>query len=126
MKKQQIPLLVTITLIFVAFTIGFFIGRNYNSSDIIITVPVSTSPPEAPAPLPTSDKNDSPYPVNINIATKDQLMTLPGIGAAYAQRILDYRRVNGKFDKPEDLLNVEGIGTSSLVEILDLITTGGK
>lgn len=126
MKKQQIPLLVTITLIFVAFTIGFFIGRNYNSSDIIITVPVSTSPPEAPAPLPTNDKNDSPYPVNINIATKDQLMTLPGIGAVYAQRILDYRRVNGKFDKPEDLLNVEGIGTSRLVEILDLITTGGK
>ncbi len=127
MKKPHIPLLILITLVFIAFTAGFFVGRNYDASDILITAPVSTVPPRVPATLPAESKQEPApaFPVNINIATKEQLMQLPGIGETYAKRILEYRRLNGKFDKPEDLLNVPGIGTSRLEEILDLITTGG-
>ena len=48
--------------------------------------------------------------VNINTGTKEQLMQLNHIGDTYAQRIIDYRKANGPFQKPEDIINVKGIG----------------
>ena len=48
--------------------------------------------------------------VNINTASKDELMTLDGIGEAYADRIIEFRDKNGPFQNPEDLLKVKGIG----------------
>ncbi len=47
--------------------------------------------------------------VDINIADKDELMTLPGIGEGRAEAILAYREQNGGFKTPEDLLKVDGI-----------------
>ena len=48
--------------------------------------------------------------VNINTASKEELMTLSGIGEAYAERIIQYRSTNGSFQTPEDILKVKGIG----------------
>jgi competence protein ComEA len=48
--------------------------------------------------------------VNINTATVEELMTLDGIGQKVAERILDFRKKNGPFQKPEDLMMVKGIG----------------
>ena len=47
--------------------------------------------------------------VNLNTATKEQLMTLTGIGEAKAIAIIAYREEKGKFQKPEDLMNIPGI-----------------
>jgi competence protein ComEA len=52
--------------------------------------------------------------VNINTATREQLMSLKGIGEAYADRIIEYRDKNGPFQAPEDLLKVKGIGEKTL------------
>jgi competence protein ComEA len=49
-------------------------------------------------------------PVNLNTATPAELETLPRIGPALAQRILDWRQANGRFTQPSDLLKVSGIG----------------
>jgi competence protein ComEA len=48
--------------------------------------------------------------ININKATVDELCTLKRVGPSYAQRIVDYREQNGPFEKPEDIMNVRGIG----------------
>ncbi len=63
--------------------------------------------------------------IDINTASAEQLTTLPGIGPARAADIVAWREENGPFRYPEELIRVEGIGTGTLEQILDLITTGG-
>lgn len=60
--------------------------------------------------------------VHINTATLEELEGLKGIGAVRAQAILDYRRENGAFLSPEELLRVDGIGPATLEDILPYIT----
>ena len=70
---------------------------------------------------------EAPAPVNLNTATVPQLETLPGIGRATAERILEYRQKNGAFKKIEELMNVRGIGEKSFLKLKPLITvTAGK
>ncbi|MDE6260060.1 MAG: ComEA family DNA-binding protein [Oscillospiraceae bacterium] len=64
--------------------------------------------------------------VDINTAGLDELMTLPGIGEARAQAILDDREANGPYRYPENLIRVKGIGEGILGQILDQITAGGE
>jgi competence protein ComEA len=65
-------------------------------------------------------------PVNLNTATIDQLQTLPGIGRATAQRILEYRQKAGGFKKIEELMNVKGIGEKSFLKLKPLIAVAAK
>jgi competence protein ComEA len=60
--------------------------------------------------------------INLNTATLDQLESLPGIGPALGQRILDYREQHGPFRKVEDLLNVSGIGEKRLADLRSNVT----
>ncbi len=80
--------------------------------------PPSLAAPKAAAPALTAEK------VNINTAGVDELVALPGIGRAYAQRIVEYRDKNGPFKKLEDLINVRGIGEKTFERIKDHITLG--
>jgi competence protein ComEA len=60
--------------------------------------------------------------VDINLADAVLLETLPGIGPAIAQRIVEYREMNGPFETIEQLLDVQGIGPAKCDGIKDLIT----
>jgi len=60
--------------------------------------------------------------VNLNTATLDQLETLPGIGPALGQRIIDYREQHGPFRSIEDLLNVSGLGEKRLEDLRSKVT----
>ena len=54
------------------------------------------------------------FPININTATKEELMYIRGIGDTYASRIIDYRDEIGGFSSLEQLLEVKGIGEKRL------------
>ncbi|MFA6848868.1 MAG: helix-hairpin-helix domain-containing protein [Selenomonadaceae bacterium] len=60
--------------------------------------------------------------VNINMADSKALDSLPGIGPAMAQRIVDYRQTEGAFQTLEDLKKVRGIGDAKFTKLKDKIT----
>jgi competence protein ComEA len=64
---------------------------------------------------------EAPQRININTAEAWLLEALPGIGEALAQKIIDYRTVNGPFQQIEDLMNVDGIGLSVFDKVKDKI-----
>lgn len=59
--------------------------------------------------------------VSINIATKEELMSIPGIGESKANLIIEYRNTS-KFNSIEDIKNVKGIGDSLFEKIKEFIT----
>lgn len=59
--------------------------------------------------------------VNINYASKEELMTLSGIGDVTAEKIIEYRKSN-RFRKKEDIKSVKGIGDATFEKIKDSIT----
>jgi len=65
-------------------------------------------------------------PLDINGASKEELMTLPGIGEELAGRIVAYRESEGPFETIEDIMKVSGIGEGKFAALKDRIAVGGK
>ena len=69
-----------------------------------------------------STNNELNKIININTATKEELMTVSGIGESKAEAIIKYREENDKFSSIDDIKKVSGIGDSLFEEIKDYIT----
>ena len=59
--------------------------------------------------------------ININTADQSDLEEIPGVGEATAQKIIEYRKLNGKFKIIEDIKNVSGIGDSKFENMKEKI-----
>lgn len=68
-----------------------------------------------------TNENSNGQKVNINNADESELDELPGVGPSTAQKIIQYRKENGKFKSIDELKNVSGIGESKFQKIKDLI-----
>ncbi|MFP4528808.1 MAG: ComEA family DNA-binding protein [Candidatus Kapaibacterium sp.] len=73
-------------------------------------------------PYPKKPKKESPGIININTASKVQLMKLPGVGDKTALKIIEYRK-NQPFAKPEDIKNIKGIGQKKFEKMQKFIST---
>ncbi|MEG0988330.1 MAG: helix-hairpin-helix domain-containing protein [Clostridium sp.] len=68
------------------------------------------------------EQGDTSAKININTASKEQLMTLKGIGESRAEDIISYRKEYGSFDKIEDIMKVAGIKEAAFQKIRENIT----
>ena len=59
--------------------------------------------------------------IDVNHASSQELQRINGVGKVTAERIIEYRNSHGLFTRPEDLLNVRGIGASKLNQIRNQI-----
>ena len=79
----------------------------------------------AAAIVQAQDKSKKPpppaKPFDINTATYDQIHSLPGVGPVTTQRILDFRKKSGPFQRVEDLTAVRGISSAKLEKIRQYI-----
>ena len=116
--KNERSILLLVCSLSLMLVLGIFIGRNWNTK----VVPLS----ENNTPLPESVTAEMPaYRLDINTATQNQFMELPGIGEIIADRIIAYRDENGAFTSIDELLYVDGIGEAKLQQIERFIRIGG-
>ena len=98
-------------------------------------VPLASPRPSRPPPSPTSpatsaragstvrpEPGPDPRPLDLNTATAEQIARLPGVGPGLARRIVEERQRRGRFDGPEGLRSVLGVGPRKLAALRDLVT----
>ena len=83
----------------------------------------AVSRPE-PRKAPPDPATPDPGPLDLNRATAAELARLPGVGSGLAQRILEERERRGRFESPEALRKVLGLGPKKLAALRDLVTAG--
>lgn len=118
MKKPQ-WIMIGITAMFACVLLGFFLGRNTTENYIPLNNGNISATGELTQDI--SGEENSDGKININTASKRQLMLLDGIGETTAQKIIDYRTENGNFKTIEELMNVSGIGEKKFGQIKDKI-----
>ena len=122
MKSEKWVLI--ITALFLVLILGFGIGSCSKDADVVITEFSVRSNAEIYEQSAVASKAENiPARININTCTKEDLESLPGIGPALAERIIEYRRQNGSFKTIEDITKVSGIGAAIYEDIYRLICT---
>ncbi len=103
-----------ITLALVLATVIFLRALPINQSEPLHSLPESIDLCQ-PAALPLHGR------IDLNCATQETLIELPGIGPATAKKIILYREREGGFNRTEDLLTIRGIGPKKLQAISQYI-----
>lgn len=75
----------------------------------------------APGNNPLIDTSHFDYPLNLNTATQEALESLPGIGPSKARDIINYREQIGAYESVDELVNVPGIGPTTLDSIREYL-----
>ena len=114
MKKVGMLLFPLVTILFVTSICILFAIRQSNGSTISLNENIANKQGES------GHLVDNRL-LNINKATAEELSHLPGIGETLGNRIVAYRKSNGHFSNPQELLNVKGITQSLLDAILPYI-----
>ncbi len=124
--RENLLLILTCAVLF--GSVGYFLGaRNHGAVYEISGAAVSASYEEpvtlSESPVtPNKAPEETQIKLNLNTATVEELVELPGIGESKAAAIVAYREEHGPFQTPEDLLLVSGIGEATLEGLAELVT----
>lgn len=77
---------------------------------------------EGVASVVNDEGSNSNLKININKASEEKLQEIPGVGPSMAQKIVSYRKENGKFNSIEELKNVKGIGDKKFEKMKEYIS----
>ena len=92
-------------------------------------IPVSESVPDEEQPqdateyIPTLDEI---APLDLNTASKEELMLLPHVDETIAERIISFREQSGGFSDPYELLYIEGLSRDKIADIIQFVKTAGE
>ena len=114
---------VTFLVILILAGAGFWGVRRFAPAVFLgkpdlIAVPNDEHPQNRAQPT-----RNKPALLNINTASTEELQTLPNIGEATAQRIVDYRTQHGNFTSVDAIQNVKGIGAKTLEKLRPFVDT---
>ena len=101
---------------------GFFQDQRAAKVGDIITVNIEASDNASMKNKTEQYRDDNEDTVNINTASKEELMTLPGIGESRADAVIACREEKGSFTSIEGIKDAAGIGDGIFNRIKDLIT----
>ena len=65
-------------------------------------------------------------PIDINTATRTELIQIPGVGEKMADRIVAFRKANGPFKRIEEIMNVRGMGEKTFLSIKRYLTVDDR
>ena len=91
--------------------------------DVSTRATQTAAPHQTEPAQPSTHVNKATTPVSINLAPREELERLPGVGPALAARIVEHRERHGPFRRVEHLLLVRGISERRLRELRPLIKT---
>lgn len=123
-QKKLSQVIYIALLVCCVFVMGYLLGKNGKGREVRVSVAqVQEEIGEVAAQIPDDTVTGA---IDLNTATKEQLVLLPKIGEVLAQRIIDYRDSVGGFSSKEELKNVSGIGNKIYEGLKDLVTVGGS
>jgi competence protein ComEA len=99
-----------------------FLRNAATAIALVLAVAILAAAPVEIAAATQQDSGSPGEPVDINRASVDELIGLPGIGEVMAKRIIEFREQHGPFKRVEDLLKVKGIGEKSFQKLRPSIT----
>ena len=114
LEKLKLPSILVCVIAVLLFLLGYTIGRLHRS--VVVSLPKT----QIAAPSAQAEQGK----LDLNTATREELMTLSGIGEKTADAILAYREGMGSFISVEELLSVKGFGEKKLNAIRPYITVG--
>lgn len=125
MQREDKKLIFVLFVFVIGISIALIIQSNYfkKSNQAVLFETQSSTIASSDLDLSSDEltKIEVNFPIDINFATKEELMGIDGIGEKTALKIIEYRNGKGFFTSIEDLLNVDGIGEKTLEKLKSYI-----